>query len=79
MSGRLGKVSPLARLRRTPIGFDRTDHVLDAVIEPAIDSWAWKDEEEESEATALGLFTPCEADGIRMRAFVERHPPVSHC
>lgn len=56
-------------LRRTSIGFDTTDHALDAIV--AVDgTWTWKDEDELAEAVANGLFTP--ADAERFRADGER-------
>jgi predicted RNA-binding protein associated with RNAse of E/G family len=53
-----------APLRRTPIGYDSFDHVLDVVVEPD-GSWRWKDEDEFEEAIQLGLFSPTEAAEIR--------------
>jgi predicted RNA-binding protein associated with RNAse of E/G family len=53
-----------APLRRTPIGYDSSDHVLDIVVAPD-GSWRWKDEDEFEEAIQLGLFTPNEAADIR--------------
>ena len=44
-------------LRRTRIGFDTTDHVLDVVVEPDRSAWRWKDEAEMDEALERGLFT----------------------
>lgn len=56
-------------LRRTAMGFDTTDHALDAVV--AVDgAWRWKDEDELAHAVANGLFTP--ADAERFRADGER-------
>ena len=52
-------------LRRTPIGFDTADHVLDLVIAPDLSSWKWKDEDEFEEACALGRFTETEVAAIR--------------
>src|SRR5437016_4958561 len=40
------KVNPESPIRRTAIGFDTTDHVLDAVISADLRSWEWKDEAE---------------------------------
>ncbi len=59
------KVNPEAPLRRTAIGFDTTDHVLDAFIDTDFRSWTWKDEDEFSEAIRLGLISPSEAERIR--------------
>jgi hypothetical protein len=52
-------------LRRTPIGFDTVDHVLDLVIEPDLSAWAWKDEDELDDAVRIGRFTRAEAARIR--------------
>jgi hypothetical protein len=52
-------------LRRTEIGFDTRDHVLDVLIPPDRSSWAWKDEDELAEALALGLFSEADAEGIQ--------------
>ena len=57
-------------LRRTEIGFDTRDHVLDVLIAADRSSWSWKDEDELAEALALGLFT--EADAARFRWAGER-------
>lgn len=35
-----------APLRRTPIGFDTRDYILDVVVAPDRSSWSWKDEDE---------------------------------
>ena len=52
-------------LRRSPVGFDYTDHTLDVVVAPDLASWNWKDEEELELAVTRGLFTPEEADRFR--------------
>jgi uncharacterized protein len=52
-------------LRRTDIGFDTRDHVLDVLIPADRASWSWKDEDEMAQAVALGLFTDADADRIR--------------
>lgn len=51
-------------LRRSPVGFDTDDLVLDIWIEPD-GSWAWKDADELREAVRLGRFTEDEARAIR--------------
>ena len=55
-------------LRRTAIGFDTADHVLDLVIAPDLSSWSWKDEDKFEEACAVGRFTHEEAARIREEA-----------
>lgn len=70
-----------APLARTSIGFDSTDHALDALV--AIDGsrWEWKDEDELEEAVASGLFTEEDATGFRrwgeraVERIVLREPP----
>ena len=52
-------------LRRTEIGFDTMDHLLDVVISADRSEWRWKDEDEFAEALALGAFSPDEARAIR--------------
>ncbi|MEO8477941.1 MAG: DUF402 domain-containing protein [Actinomycetota bacterium] len=52
-------------LRRTEVGFDTREHVLDVVIPPDRSSWSWKDEDELAEAVDRGLFTLEEAEGFR--------------
>jgi predicted RNA-binding protein associated with RNAse of E/G family len=52
-------------LRRTAIGFDTTDHVLDVVIPADERSWAWKDEDELVESLALGMMTETDAANVR--------------
>ncbi|HWN20602.1 MAG TPA: DUF402 domain-containing protein [Gaiellaceae bacterium] len=51
-------------LRRTPIGFDTGDHVLDLVVRPD-GSWEWKDEDEFEAACQLGRFTRSEMAAVR--------------
>jgi predicted RNA-binding protein associated with RNAse of E/G family len=53
-----------APLRRTPLGFDSLDHVLDVVVNPD-GTWRWKDEDELEEAVRLGAFTADQATRIR--------------
>lgn len=67
-------------LRRTPVGFDTVDHVLDAVVE--LDgTWRWKDEEALEAAVARGDFTPEQAAGFRAEGergvarILDREPP----
>jgi uncharacterized protein len=51
-------------VRRTTLGFDTDDLVLDLWIEPD-GSWRWKDEDELDEAVRLGRFEAVEAAEIR--------------
>jgi hypothetical protein len=52
-------------LRRTPIGFDTRDNMLDIVVEPDLSAWRWKDEDDVAEAVRIGLLSKQEADAIR--------------
>lgn len=58
------KVNPELPLERTPLGFDTTDHVLDATINADLTSWQLKDEDELAVAVELGLFSVAEAEQI---------------
>jgi len=51
-------------IRRTPLGFDYMDHMLDIVIEPDL-SWRWKDEDEVTEAVSTGMVSQVWADEVR--------------
>ena len=51
--------------KRTPLGIDFTDHFLDIVVSADLSRWEWKDEDELSEATRLGLVSPAMAQQIR--------------
>ena len=51
-------------LRRTPIGFDTDDLVLDLWVEPD-GTASWKDEDELAAAVELGRFSPDQARAIR--------------
>lgn len=44
-------------MRRTPLGYDYEDNVLDAVITPDLSHWEWHDEDELAEAVSAGLYT----------------------
>ena len=59
------KVNPEAPMRRTRLGFDTADYTLDAIIEPDLERWSLKDEDEFSEAIRLELLTETEAAVIR--------------
>lgn len=67
-------------LRRSAVGFDTEDHVLDVIIE--LDgTWRWKDEDELADAVERGLFTDHEAERFRrhgleaVRRLPDREPP----
>ena len=52
-------------LRRSPVGFDYMDQMLDLVVAPDLSSWRWKDEEELDDEVRFGLITREQADGVR--------------
>lgn len=52
-------------LRRTSIGFDSMDYLLDIVISPDRSSWRWKDEDEFEAILRAGVITPAQAQSIR--------------
>ncbi len=52
-------------LRRTRIGVDTMDQMLDIVISSDRTSWYWKDEDEFSEAEAIGVYSHERAASIR--------------
>jgi len=44
-------------LRRTPLGFDYMDQLLDVIVSPDCGTWTWKDEAEFEEAQATGVIS----------------------
>lgn len=52
-------------LRRTRVGFDTMDQMLDIVISPDRSDWHWKDEDEFNEAGAIGLYSAEKMRAIR--------------
>jgi hypothetical protein len=52
-------------LRRTRMGFDTMDQMLDIVISPDRLKWRWKDEAEFSEAEEIGVYSHAKAKSIR--------------
>jgi len=62
--------------RRTPIGFDTNDHVLDVVVAPDL-SWQWKDDDQLADRVRAGVFPAAfaaevRAEGERVIAALER-------
>jgi hypothetical protein len=51
------KVDLVEPLRRTSLGFDYMDQLLDILISADRSTWRWKDEDELFQAQALGIFT----------------------
>ncbi len=52
-------------IRRTSIGFDTTDRILDIVVSPDLSRWIWKDEDEFREAERIGYYSHEQAGHIR--------------
>ena len=51
------KIDLAEPVRRTKLGFDTMDQLLDIIVEPDRSSWYWKDEDEVLEAQSRGIFT----------------------
>jgi Protein of unknown function (DUF402) len=51
------KIDLVEPVRRTPLGFDYMDQLLDIIVSADRSTWRWKDEDEVQEAQALGIFT----------------------
>ncbi len=45
-------------MRRTRLGFDYRDNILDAVVAPNLLDWGWRDEDELAETVSAGLVSP---------------------
>ena len=54
--------------RRTSIGFDSRDHILDLIVAPDLSAWQWKDADEFAWAQEIGLIAPAEAAAIQAEA-----------
>ena len=52
-------------LRRTSLGFELMDQMLDIVASPDLSSWRWKDEDEFEEAISLGIISSEKAKFLR--------------
>ena len=52
-------------LRRTEIGFDTMDQILDIVFNPDRTDWYWKDEDEFNGAEVIGLYSQAKVAAIR--------------
>jgi hypothetical protein len=68
--------------RRTAIGFDTLDQILDVVVEPDRATWRWKDEDELAWAVETGRYTSREAEQIRQHGdealarMASKRPPL---
>lgn len=52
-------------IKRTRIGFDTMDHMLDVVVSADMREWNWKDGDELAAAEKAGVYTPDEVRKIR--------------
>jgi hypothetical protein len=52
-------------MRRTRLGYDTRDQVLDIIVGEDLSSWMWKDEHELESAVEMGMHTADEAVEIR--------------
>ena len=64
-------------LRRTPIGFEAMDLMLDVVVEPDL-SWRWKDHAEFDEIVQRGLFDGALAERVLAEAGVRVIADIEH-
>jgi predicted RNA-binding protein associated with RNAse of E/G family len=53
-----------ASLKRTSVGFESEDHILDILVHPDL-TWEWKDEDEFAAAQRVGRFTAAQAETVR--------------
>jgi hypothetical protein len=51
-------------IRRTQIGFDTMDNMLDVVVNPDMTGWRWKDDDEFAQAQKLGVYSSAQAREI---------------
>ena len=71
-------------LRRTPLGFDFMDLILDVVISLDLSEWKWKDEDELEEAQARRIISGEQARVIRaegeraIQRALARQSPFAH-
>ena len=54
--------------RRTAIGFDTNDHMLDVMVSPDLATWRWKDDEDFARAVERGIYGAEFADAVRAEA-----------
>jgi len=75
------KIDLTEPVRRTSLGFDYMDQLLDIIVEADRSTWYWKDEDEVQDAQARGLFTPEQVRDLYRRgeravqAILETEPP----
>jgi hypothetical protein len=61
------KIDLVEPLRRTRIGFDYMDQLLDIMVSADRSTWRWKDEDEVEEAQARGIFTADQVSALYRR------------
>lgn len=54
-------------VRRTSLGFDYMDQLLDIIVSADRSTWRWKDEDEVGEAQARGIFTAEQVNNLYQR------------
>ena len=61
------KIDLVEPVRRTRLGFDYMDQLLDMMVSADRSTWRWKDEDEVLEAQARGIFTGEQASNLYQR------------
>jgi hypothetical protein len=75
------KIDLVEPLRRTSLGFDYMDQLLDIIVSADRSTWYWKDEDEVREAQKRGIFTTEQVSDLYQRgeravqAILENEPP----
>lgn len=75
------KIDLVEPVRRTPLGFDYMDQLLDIIVSADRLTWRWKDEDEVREAQARGIFTAEQVRDLYRRgeraiqSILENDPP----
>jgi len=61
------KIDLAEPMRRTALGFDYMDQLLDVIVDADRSSWYWKDEDEVREAQARGILTAEQVRDLYLR------------
>lgn len=61
------KIDLVEPVRRTPLGFDYMDQLLDIIVSPDRSTWYWKDEDEVRIAEKRGIFTAQQVSDLYRR------------
>ena len=75
------KIDLVEPVRRTALGFDYMDQLLDIIVSADRSTWRWKDEEEVLEAQTRGIFTEEQVRDLYQRGehaiqtLLENKPP----